>query len=232
MSDHPVLTAVGVVAVALGVLMLIQPSLAAAVSANYAAVILIGVLALVQCVRVVQTRRRSEIRSAETPDVETVETMPTPGREFDERVAQLRSGPRRMTIRERANLRETLEETAVAAVADRENCSRERARERIDAGTWTDDVHAAAYLGGADAPKPPFLSKLRFVASTNSTYQIRMRRTADAIARAAGVEASDDASTPAERGKIDETASTDGTANTDDSAAGRDESDRTREAPP
>lgn len=210
MSDHPVLTAVGVVAVALGLLMVVRPGLAAAVSANYAAVILIGVLALVQCVRVVQTRRRSEIRGAETPDVETVETMPTPGREFDERVARMRSGPRRTTIRERADLRETLAETAVAAVADRENCSRERAREKIDAGTWTDDVHAAAYLGGADAPKPSFLSKLRFLASPDSTYQIRMRRTADAIARVAGVAERDEGPETAEAvAEGDESATTD-----------------------
>lgn len=212
MSDHPILTAVGVVAVVLGALMVVEPSLAAAVSADYAAVILIGVLALVQCVRVVQTRRRSEIRGAETPDVESVETMPTPGREFDERVAQLRSGPRRMTIRERADLREMLAETAVAAVAVRENCSRERAREKIDAGTWTDDVYAAAYLGGADAPQPSLLSKLRFFANPKSTYQIQMRRTADAIARVAGVEESDEAP------KTDGTSATDETTNSDDTA--------------
>lgn len=213
-DDHPVLTAVGVVAVALGVLLVVQPGLATAVAADYVAVVVVGLLALVQGLRVARARRRSEIRGAETPDVETVETMPTPGHEFDARVAGLRSGPRRSTIRERANVREMLEEAAVSTVAERENCSQERAREKIDAGTWTDDVHAAAYLGGADAPKPPLLSKLRFLASPDSTYQIRMRRTADAIARVAGVEDRDE------------------TAKADDTAAERDGSDRVPEAAP
>ncbi|WP_132057064.1 DUF308 domain-containing protein [Halorussus amylolyticus] len=198
MSTRPILTGIGVVAVALGVLMVVQPSLATAISADYAAVLLIGALALVQGVRIAQSRRTSEIRGAETPDVETVETMPTPGAEFDERVARMRSGPRRTTIRERADLRDALLDAAVSAVAHAENCSREDARERIDAGTWTDDVHAAAFLGGDDAPNPPFRSKLRLAFSTESVHQFRLRRAADAVARVAGVESNDEVAMSAE----------------------------------
>lgn len=192
MTDHPLLTAVGVAAVALGVLMVVEPGLAAAIAADYTAVVLIGALALVQGLRVARARRATELRGAETPDVETVRSVPTPGDGFDDRVAGLRSGPRRAVLRGRADVRETLTDAAIAAVADRDHCSREAARERIEDGTWTDDPFAASYLGGSDAPKPPLSAKLKLVTSPESAHQVRVRRTADAVARAAGVEAGDE----------------------------------------
>jgi hypothetical protein len=189
MSDdgNSILTLVGLVAVALGVLMVIQPGLAAAIGTDYTAVTIVALLALVQGIRVARSRKATELRAAETPDVETVETVPTPGDDFDREVAELRSGPRRTLIRKRANLRESLEAAAVTAVADRENCSPEAARERIEAGTWTDDPHAASFLGGAEAPSPPLFARVRIAASGQSSRQFRIRRTADAIARVAGV---------------------------------------------
>ncbi|WP_135805739.1 DUF7269 family protein [Halorussus marinus] len=187
MTDHPILTAVGVGAVGLGVLLVVQPGLAAAVGADYVAVTVVGLLAVVQAVRVVQRRRSTEIRGAATPDVETVETVPTPGEAFDDRVAGLGAGARRTTVREREDIREHLTETAVTAVAHARNCSPATARERIEAGEWTDDRYAAAFLAGPDGPRLPFRSKLRFVAGSESLRQHQMRRTADAVARVAGV---------------------------------------------
>lgn len=196
-DDHPILTAVGVVAVAIGVLAILQPGLAAAIGTSYGAVTIIGLLALVQGIRIARARQASELRGAETPDVETVETMPTPGDEFDREVVELRSGPRRSIIRKRVDFMEELEKAAVTAVADRENCSRDRARERVEAGTWTDDVHAAAFLGGAEAPNPPLLDRVLVAARSESPFQFRIRRTADAIARVAGVTEDGDETTPA-----------------------------------
>ncbi|WP_276300204.1 DUF308 domain-containing protein [Halorussus lipolyticus] len=188
-DDHPILTTAGIVAVAVGLLFVFQPGLASAIGTGYAAVTMIGLLALIQGIRVVRSRQATDLRAAETPDVETVESMPTPGDEFDETVAELRSGPRRVLIRERADLRDALEEAALTAVADRENCSRDEAADLLDAGTWTDDPHAATFLGGSDAPSPPLLDRMKIAASGESPFQFRIRRTADAVARAAGVEA-------------------------------------------
>lgn len=189
MSDdsHPVLTTVGLAAVALGVLMVVQPSVAAGIGVGYAAALVVGLLALVQGVRVAIARRASEIRGAETPDVEAVEAMPTPGHEFDHAVARLGSGPRRVVIRERTDLRERLEDAAITAVADSENCSREEAVERIESGRWTDDPHAASLLGGDDVASPPLFDWVKVATSGESTFQYRARRTADAVARVAGV---------------------------------------------
>jgi len=186
-DDHPLLTTVGIAAVALGVVFAVQPGLAAAVGVDYAAVLLVGMIALVQGVRTAHARRSSDVHGAETPDVEAVETMPTPGDEFDQTVADLRSGPRRVLVRERSDLHDRIEEAAVTAVADRENCSREAARERIADGTWTDDVHAAAFLGDEEAPSVPLVNRLKLAASTHSAFEYRLRRAADAVARTAGV---------------------------------------------
>ncbi|MFC4449115.1 DUF7269 family protein [Halorussus aquaticus] len=219
-NDHPILTAVGLVAVALGLLMAFVPGFAAAIGTGYAAVTVVGLLALVQAIRVARSRQATELEATETPDVETVETVPTPGDEFDRTVAELRSGPRRDLIRERADLRETLETAAVTAVADRENCSREQARERLDAGTWTDDRHAASFLGGEDAPSPPVFDRVKLAVSTESPSQYRIRRTADAVARAAGVEPADgESSGPPADGESDE------------AGAGGTETDRGAETP-
>ncbi|NEU57727.1 hypothetical protein [Halorussus sp. MSC15.2] len=223
-NDHPILTAVGLVAVALGLLMAFVPGFAAAIGTGYAAVTVVGLLALVQAVRVARSRQATEVAATETPDVETVETAPTPGDEFDRTVAELRSGPRRDLIRERADLRETLEAAAITAVADRENCSREQARERLDAGTWTDDRHAASFLGGEDAPSPPVFDRVRLAVSTESPSQYRIRRTADAVARAAGVEPADaESSGSRDDGESGETdpggTETDGSAETRASAS-------------
>jgi hypothetical protein len=214
-ADHPFLTLVGVVAVALGVLMVVQPGLAAAIGTGYVAVTIVGVLALVQGIRVARARKAAELRAAETPDVETVETMPTPGDDFDQEVAGLRTGPRRTLIRKRAELQETLEATAVRVVADRENCSREAARERVAAGTWTDDLHGASFLGGDDAPSPPLFDRLRIAVTGQSSHQFYIRRTADAIAGVAGVtDGSDDLDSSGESDEAD------GASDADESAEG------------
>lgn len=188
-DDHPILTTIGVAAVGAGVLMVVNPGLAGLVGTGYFAVTMVGLLAMIQGLRVARARRETDIEGLQTPDVETVETMPTPGWEFDEQVATLNSGPRRESIRKRRQLREALEEEALAAVARAENCSRSEAEELLRAGTWTDDPHAATFLGGSDAPSPPIRDRLRLAVSTQSVFQHRARRTADAVARSADPDA-------------------------------------------
>lgn len=190
-DEHPVLVAGGLVAAGVGLLLVFRPGLAAAIATGYAAVTLLGLLALVQFLRVARARRRSEIHLAGTDDVETVEPMPTPGDDFDRQVEELHSGPRVADVRRTNDLRETLATYAIDAIVEREHCSRDRAVEHLEAGTWTDDVHAATFLGGEEAPTPELRDRLRVAASRQSTAQFRLRRTADAIARTAGFDDGD-----------------------------------------
>lgn len=80
-----------------------------------------------------------------------------------------------------------LESLAVAVVAEAADCSRERAREHVAAGTWTDDVRAAAFVGGPDAPDRPPSMRIRDWAS-GATYDRQVRATVDELAAINGGE--------------------------------------------
>ena len=175
------LLAVAVAALAYGTATAFDPGLAGLLVVNEFYVPLLGGLALVLGYRSLRRRRRSEIRGAETDDPEVVAPVDAPGAEFDRQVASA-TGYRRATVQKRRRVRKRLEESAVAVVQRRLDCSREDARDRIEAGTWTDDPFAAAFLGGEDAPAPPLIDRLRHALSQESTFQRDARRTADAIA--------------------------------------------------
>lgn len=80
-----------------------------------------------------------------------------------------------------------LESLAVAVVAEAADCSRERAREHVAAGTWTDDVRAAAFVGGSEAPDRPPSMRIRDWAS-GATYDRQVRATVDELAAINGGE--------------------------------------------
>lgn len=81
----------------------------------------------------------------------------------------------------RTNVRADLRDLARDVVARRARCSTEEAARRVEAGTWTDDVRAAAYLGGEDAPPLPFGRRLADVLRTEPTERLNVRRALDAI---------------------------------------------------
>lgn len=80
-----------------------------------------------------------------------------------------------------------LESLAVAVVAETADCPRERARDHVAAGTWTDDVRAAAFVGGPDAPSRPLSMRIRDWAN-GATYDRQVRATVDELAAINGGE--------------------------------------------
>lgn len=82
---------------------------------------------------------------------------------------------------------ENLESLAVAVVAEAADCSRERAREHVAAGTWTDDVRAAAFVGGPTAPERPLSMRIRDWANGDA-YDRQVRATVDELAAISGVD--------------------------------------------
>lgn len=176
-----VLMVVAVAALGYGAATTFDPGLAGLLVVSEFYVPLLGGLALVLGYRSLQRRRRTEIRGAETADPEIVTPVDAPGAEFDRQVTAA-TGYRRVTVRRRRQVEERLHETAVAVVQRRLDCSREDALERIEAGTWTDDPFAAAFLGGEDVPAPPLVDRLRQAFRPESRFQRDARRTADAIA--------------------------------------------------
>lgn len=78
-------------------------------------------------------------------------------------------------------VRDVLATTAASAYAERENCGRERARDAVERGVWTDDRLAAAVLAGPAGPGPSLLSRLRLWLAPDSERERRVRRTVEAI---------------------------------------------------
>ncbi|WP_227375867.1 DUF7269 family protein [Haladaptatus halobius] len=181
MNDRPLLTTVGILAVGWGLAVVFAPELAAVVSTGEIFVNLVGILALVQGLRVVQSRRRRDVEGAVTGDPETNVTHPTPGREFDERLRTVHSGSRSQRFQSRKRLREHLERSLLEAIVQREGCSEDDAKARMETGDWTDDPYAAAFLGGPSAPRRSWREWLRRSLGGETTFQRRARRTADAV---------------------------------------------------
>ncbi|WP_266075884.1 DUF7269 family protein [Haladaptatus caseinilyticus] len=182
MKDRPLVTIVGVFAIGWGLAVAFAPELASVFSTGAIFVKLVGVLTLVQGLRVVQSRRKRDLVQAETGDPETNVTLPTPGAEFDDRLSQVHHGTRTKRFRTRKQLRRSLEASLVESITQREGCSEEQARTRLEAGDWTNDREAAAFLGGPSAPRRSWREWFRKSLGGQTEFQRRARRTADAVA--------------------------------------------------
>lgn len=84
-------------------------------------------------------------------------------------------------------VRRSLRDLSIRVVASTADCSLDRAREHVDRGTWTDDVRAAAFVGGEDAPERPASMRLADWASGRS-FDRRVEATVAELAALVGVE--------------------------------------------
>ncbi|MDZ7689291.1 MAG: hypothetical protein U5J64_11400 [Halobacteriales archaeon] len=177
----------GAVAVAVGLATFFVPGLAdtfviirrleVTLGNDYLLVAVIAGAALVLGLVFAFQGRAGTVQQAETPDAEGVESVPAPGDDFDELVSEAsgwRSGKEKDAVRERVR------EAAVDVVASKENCSRPEAERYIDTGTWTADRYAAAFLGGSDAPKLPFVTRLQ-VAYGGSPFKTAATRAVEEL---------------------------------------------------
>ncbi len=145
MRGRELLAAAGLSAATLGVVMVLAPGLAADVGRGRPIIVVVGLLAAVQGVRAALERRGAEVETAETADPEIPPDLPTPGADFDERLASVSTYHPRTTAR-RQDIEERLTQAAVAVLTRREQCSEAVAREMLREGTWTDDPVAADFL--------------------------------------------------------------------------------------
>lgn len=180
-SLRSLLTSAGVALAGLGLVFVAFPGAAAALPLPRLAVVVVGIFALVEAVRSLRTRRRTAIEAADLPEPEGRFEAARPGDDFDERVASL--GRRRggnWTGGEHGRLRRRLRASAVEATAHRWRLPTARARERVEAGEWTDDPAAAAFLGGPAVPAPPWRVRARAVLG-QSRFSFYANRAADAV---------------------------------------------------
>lgn len=172
----------GVGAFAVGVAFVVVPGGDLALGRSL--VVLVGVGALVQAVRLGRERRGSDAAWTETPDPERGATAPPPGDDADEVLSEF-AGSRASGVRTRT--RDALETIATEVLVRYAGYEPEAARERIADGTWTDEPHAAAFLGDANAPASSLRDRVRDRISGQSTIDRDVRHTVDAIAEAARV---------------------------------------------
>jgi hypothetical protein len=171
----------GVVTTLFGLAVVIQRGLASTVSLDYLFVTLVGLLALVQGVRLVNERRGQEGYAAETGDPELRFSVPTPGDELESEL-QGRGGWAPHGVQHRKRARRTLYETVAETLVTQTGVSRETAEERIDDGSWTDDPVAARFLS-RNAPEVPLRARVRGLLSRGSAFSQGARRTVDALTR-------------------------------------------------
>lgn len=186
MSQRPSLV-IGAALAALGVLLMAAPGLADLIPANRYLVIGVGLLALVAGLRLASRRKQTAVEGAETGDPELRRPVPTPGDRLQEWLAHVDAFGR-SSMRTRRRIRERLRSAAIAAVKRRERSSLPTARERVAAGEWTDDPHAAVFVGDRSVPEPPVLADLAVSLSLRSRFGHRARRTIAAVLDLADVE--------------------------------------------
>lgn len=118
------------------------------------------------------------------PDLEAVE------RAVDERGARVGSDRDALlaAYRDRTSapvpdeVRAELRAVVTALVAERDDCSRDDARERVLAGEWTDDRYVAALLADADGPTAPLADRVRDWLRAEPGFLRQLDRTTDEIA--------------------------------------------------
>ena len=153
------------------------PELTAPIGLGEWVVSAIGVIALLQGLRTVQARRRTDVTQTELPTPERPQEFPTPGEEIDAAIA---SGPVRFG-RDGRRFRERLERAAVDALVLEEGLTEAEAREALENGTWTDDPLAAAHFAKAVPDWAPWYVRVR--ATVRRDHRRRARRAVAEIGR-------------------------------------------------
>lgn len=176
--------AAGLLALALGLGAMFAPGLLG-FGLGVELVSLFGLLTVLLAARAVQLRRENGRLLATTADPEVLRPSPPPGDDMDETLADFLGASR--TYYGRFG-RRALREAALDALTHARGIDRAAATELLDAGTWTDDAQAAAFLQ-EDPPAAPVTGRVRRILGLESVRQRRRRRTIDAIAAVAGVDA-------------------------------------------
>ena len=175
------LAALRIAAVAVGFLFAVDRRLASTLDLSWVVVTLIGVLGVLQGVRYASARRDRERRSTDLGEPERRERAAVPGADFDGAVARAASARRRRRRTARDDVRSRVRSAAIRAVARERTCSRERAAELLEEGTWTDDRTAAAFLSRSVGY--PIRDRVRGGFPGRSTFRIGVTAAVDALER-------------------------------------------------
>ncbi|MFP4590852.1 MAG: hypothetical protein ACLFMX_08430 [Halobacteriales archaeon] len=163
------LVVIGVVALGAGVAVLLDPTLAAGLQAEFVYILALGgALLLVGVIRVHRARQRRP-PAVEVPDPERPTEHPVPGEALDRAWDDFRMRSVAIKVLRRAN-----------------GWSEAEAKRRLSAGTWTDDPVAAAYFGEPHPGGP--IDRVRAKLFGRLRHRQRRRRAIEVLAEVASVE--------------------------------------------
>lgn len=177
--------ALGLALVAGGLAVAVAPGLGSGIRPNAAILTGVGIVALVLAGMAVRARLGATDRRPDLPAVERSQSHATPGDGFDQRLAAMASPGRLRGARDRRQVRDRLETTAIAVLV-RDGLAEDAAREALANGTWTDDPHAAAFFADDAGEDVSLTTQLRRSLSLEPTLKRRARHAIDALARRAG----------------------------------------------
>ena len=184
MSRRRLASILGVAVLGLGLVAMFDPELVA-FAPGPLLVWGIGGLILLQALRVARDRWRSGPDRAVTADPELPAATPPPGEDVDAVLEGFIDT--RGTAFHRGRAREGLRSVAAAVLTRYGTYSESEAEAALDAGRWTDDRSAAAFLGEANAPPRPLLARIGDRFRPETPMERAVRHTVDAIAAAAGL---------------------------------------------
>lgn len=182
------LVLLGGAAFALGVLSVAAPAatgtgtlgqLVGLLGNDFVLVAVLALLAILIVVAVLAGRGVGGLDQATPPDPEDVYRVPKAGEPFDDLVSA--GGPLAWVEPDRHDeVRTRLRKAAVTAVMREANCTQVEAREHVEAGTWTENAEAAAFL--TESGTPGLAARLTASLRGESPFQRAARTTAAEIA--------------------------------------------------
>jgi hypothetical protein len=184
MRSRRVLLAVGTVITGVGLVMTALPGVAAVVPGQQELVLVVAVVAVGGALVTLSRRRGVDFERVETGDPETLVSLQAPG---DEARSSFRRASALKLTDSRHRVEERLRKVAVDVIRRRHDCSAAEAEEMLATGEWTDDPHAAAFLGDGEAVDTPRLPPGMWL-RVESPFTYRARRTVDAIVALSGME--------------------------------------------
>lgn len=119
----------------------------------------------------------------EPPTVETFAETAIPGSAFDEALPELagKRGRAARPVEHRDLIRGRLRTDAIRTVARIENRSDDEATAMVDAGDWTDNRYASAFVGDETAPGPRWYQRLLDWLLRRDAFSRRARQTVLAL---------------------------------------------------
>lgn len=153
---------------------------------DYFFIAVFGAVGLALALATLGGRAVSGLDQATPPRPETVQPAPVFGADFDEALSD-GAGPLSIVLSDRREaIRDRLRENAIRAEIADSGCGRSTAERRVEAGEWTDDPDARAFLDPSRSPGVD--SRLRAVARGNTWFERGARRTAETVVAKTGGE--------------------------------------------